>query len=159
MDDPIAYFLTITAYGTWLPGDGRGWVDYHRGWQMPDSILELESKARMSDCFCLFDPAARRIVEAQIAETCRHRRWILHAVNCRTNHLHVVVSAPSVHPVKVRKDLKAWCTRRLKELCDPTRENWWAERGSTRWIWDEDGLATVILYATEAQDLKHLERA
>jgi hypothetical protein len=23
--DPIAYFLTWTTYGTWLPGDERGW--------------------------------------------------------------------------------------------------------------------------------------
>ena len=23
--DPIAYFLTWTSYGTWLPGDDRGW--------------------------------------------------------------------------------------------------------------------------------------
>ena len=27
MDEPLAYFLTWTTYGTWLPGDGRGWVE------------------------------------------------------------------------------------------------------------------------------------
>ena len=25
MDDPLAFFLTWTTYGTWLPGDERGW--------------------------------------------------------------------------------------------------------------------------------------
>ena len=24
--EPLAYFLTWTTYGTWLPGDERGWV-------------------------------------------------------------------------------------------------------------------------------------
>ena len=23
--EPLAYFLTWTTYGTWLPGDERGW--------------------------------------------------------------------------------------------------------------------------------------
>jgi hypothetical protein len=68
-----------------------------------------------------------------------------------------VISAPGVHPKKIRADLKAWCTRRLKELSDATRDNWWADRGSIRWIFDDQGLETVIVYATDAQDRKHLD--
>lgn len=26
MSEPLAYFITWTTYGTWLPGDPRGWV-------------------------------------------------------------------------------------------------------------------------------------
>ena len=140
MDDPIAFFLTITTYGTWLPGDARGWVEYRRGWQLPDPVLELEARAGMAEDACILDREQRAIVEGQIEETCRHRGWTLHAVNCRSNHLHAVISAPATAPKKIRKDIKAWCTRRLKERCDPTRENWWAERGSIRWIYDDDGL-------------------
>jgi hypothetical protein len=33
------------------------------------------------------------------------------------------------------------------------RENWWAERGSRRWINDEDSLNQAILYARDYQDL------
>ena len=25
LGEPLAYFLTWTTYGTWLPGDERGW--------------------------------------------------------------------------------------------------------------------------------------
>jgi hypothetical protein len=32
--DPLAYFLAWSTYGTWLPGDERGWVEYARGWQL-----------------------------------------------------------------------------------------------------------------------------
>jgi hypothetical protein len=31
LPDPLAYFLTWATYGTWLPGDERGWIQYHRG--------------------------------------------------------------------------------------------------------------------------------
>ncbi len=152
MADPIGYFLTWATYGTWLPGDSRGWVDYQHGWQLPDPILELEAAARMSEDACRLNGPQRNAVEAQIAETCRHRGWHLHAVNCRTNHAHVVVSAPDTRPKKIRADLKAWATRCLKEQFDAQRDNWWADRGSIRWLWDEDDLEGAIGYVTEGQD-------
>src|SRR5437868_352228 len=150
MPDPLAYFLTWSTYGTWLPGDERGWVDYHHGFQLPDPIRKLESAARMSEDACLLDAEQRRLVETTIADHCRIRGWTLHAVNCRSNHLHVVVTA-GTHPDKVRSQLKAWCTAKLKELDleraafgsqgpPSIREQWWAERGSKRYINDEDSL-------------------
>lgn len=51
-DDPLAYFITWTTYGTWLPGDPRGWVEYHHGHQLPDPILELESRMLMTEDAC-----------------------------------------------------------------------------------------------------------
>ena len=158
MDDPIAFFLTITCYGTWLPGDARGWVEHRHGWQFPDAARELEAKARMTEDACILSQEQRAIVERQIAETCQHRGWVLHAVNCRSNHVHAVISAPDTKPEKIRADIKAWCTRRLKELSDPARDNWWAERGSIRWIFTEESLEAAILYVTEAQDRKHLDQ-
>jgi REP element-mobilizing transposase RayT len=160
MPEPLAYFLTWNTYGTWLPGDQRGWIEYRRGWQLPDSIRELEAAARMTEDACRLDWEQRKRVEAQVAETCRVRGWKLWAVNCRTNHVHVVVSADR-KPELVRNQLKAWCTRRLKELDDVRRainpslvlrENWWAERGSQRYINDEDSLEAAILYVLEGQD-------
>jgi REP element-mobilizing transposase RayT len=154
MDDPIGYFLTWVTHGTWLPGDPRGWVEYQRGWQPPDPIKEIEAAARMGEDACRLGDEQRALVENQIAETCRHRGWHLHAVNCRSNHVHVVVSAGDTRPKKIRADLKAWTTRSLKLQCDPNRDNWWAERGSIRFLYDEDRLEAAILYVTEGQDRK-----
>ncbi len=151
-EDPIGFFLTWVTYGTWLPGDERGWVEYHQGWQMPDPILELESMALMTEDACRLTPNERTAVEAQIAETCAHRGWHLHAVNCRSNHIHVVVSAYNTAPKKIRIDLKAWATRCLKEQFDPDRQNWWAERGSIRFLFGDESLETAVLYVVEAQD-------
>src|SRR5262245_48578581 len=114
MPEPLAYFLTWATYGTWLPGDERGWVKYGYGWQLPDPIRKLEAEARMTEEACILDPEQRRLVENTIANHCRIRGWQLHAVNCRTNHLHVVVSAARDADT-VREQFKAWCTRKLKE--------------------------------------------
>ncbi len=152
--DPLGYFLTWVTYGTWLPGDARGWVEYQQGWQLPDPMLELESMAIMSEDACRLNENQRRAVESQFAETCQHRGWYLHAANCRTNHVHVVVSAPETRPKKIRSDLKAWATRCLKEGFDKTRDNWWAERGSIRYLNDEKSMETAVLYVLDAQDRK-----
>ena len=152
-DCPIAFFFTWVTYGTWLPGDARGWVEYQRGWQLPSPQLEADCEARMSDDGVRLDKAHRHAVEAQITETCQHRGWNLQAVNCRSNHVHVVVSAHDTSPKKVRTDLKAYTTRRLKSF-EGRRKNWWAERGSIRWVFTHADLESVIFYVVEAQDRK-----
>ncbi len=152
--DPIGYFLTWVTYGTWLPGDARGWVKYRGGWQFPDPIREREANALMSEDACILTREERQAVEAQIAETCAHRGWTLHAVNCRSNHVHVVVTGDVADPDKIRIDLKAWATRSLKKVAsrDGERSNWWAERGSIRYINREDDLDAVILYVRDGQE-------
>ena len=63
---------------------------------------------------------------------------------------------------EIRADLKAWATRCLKQhsrsLADASgnhaeRENWWAERGSVRFLWDDSSLEAAIVYVTEGQDI------
>jgi REP element-mobilizing transposase RayT len=165
MPEALAYFLTWPTYGTWLPGDERGWVQFRRGSRPPDPIVEREAKARMTEDACRLDHEERRLVEATIADHCRIRGWTLYVVNCRSNHVHVVVAA-DVAPQVVREQLKAWCTRRLKDLAkqrrctnsrdgasgDTVRAKWWAERGSGIYLSDEEGLEAVIHYVREAQD-------
>ena len=69
----------------------------------------------MTEDAYILDDEQRQRVKQTVADHCAIRGWILHAVNCRTNHLHIVVTA-DLHPKKVRSQFKAWCTRRLKEL-------------------------------------------
>src|SRR5262245_8113713 len=150
--DPIGYFLTWVTYGTWLPGDARGWVEYRHGWQLPDPVRELEAKALMTEDACILSPEQRQVVEAQVAQTCAHRGWTVHAVNCRSNHVHAVVSANVSNPKKIRVDLKAWATRALKNTVDSGRENWWAERGSIRFLNTDDDLEGATVYVRDGQD-------
>jgi hypothetical protein len=158
MNDPIAFFFTISTYGTWLPGDQRGWVEYQHGWRLPDPVRELEAHALMTEDACILTPSDRLIVENQLVETCEHRGWTLHARNCRSNHMHAVIGAFDIHPKKIRVDIKAWCTRRLREQSDPNRENWWADRGSIRWIFNDVRLEAATIYVNDVQDRMGRER-
>ena len=117
-------------------------------------VRELEARAKMAEDACRLTPEQRRSVERQIAETCAKRGWVLHAVNCRSNHVHVVVSAGVDKPKKIRIDLKAWATRALKKTADQGRDNWWAERGSIRFLDNEESLHGATLYVRDAQDLQ-----
>jgi REP element-mobilizing transposase RayT len=156
MVDPVAYFITWPTYGTWLPGDERGWVEYRKGWRLPDPMRKLEAQARMTETACRLNSKEREAVQEQVAETCKYRSWTLHAVNCRTNHLHIVVTADA-SPKLVRAQLKAWCTRKLRRLAksngepNKRRVNWWAERGSQRYL-DDETLEMAIVYVRDCQD-------
>jgi REP element-mobilizing transposase RayT len=157
MSEPLAFFLTWTTYGTWLPGDERGWVEHGRGFRLPDPIRKREAEARMAEDACLLDEEQRRLVEKTITDHCRIHGWKLHIVNCRTNHVHAVLTA-NRGPDDVREQLKAWCTRRLRELErtrgrpeTAIREKWWTEKGSKRRLWDEASLEAAIQYVRDGQ--------
>src|ERR1700746_1828662 len=96
-DFPLGYLITFRCYGTWLHGDKRGSIDrFHNRYKSP-YIAENEAwhshnaKTRKGSSVAL-DQSRRSSVENAIRETCAYRRWTLHAVNARTNHIHVVVS-------------------------------------------------------------------
>jgi REP element-mobilizing transposase RayT len=151
----IAFFSTWTTYGTWLPGDQRGWYQPGSGLREPDAMRRLEAALLMTESAITLDPEQRRIVEQTIAEHCAIRKWNLHAVNCRTNHVHVAVTAPGRELELPREQFKAWCTRRLKEhgrsRTSVMREHWWTERGWDEYIDTDEALADVVLYVVDGQ--------
>ena len=165
LPEPLAYFLTWPTYGTWLPGDERGGVEYRHGWQLADPARKREAQARLTEDACLLDQDQHRLVELTIADHCRVRGWTLDTVNCRSNQVHVIVAGDR-EPKEIREQFKAWCTRRLKALqqerlrplsaddssAAAIRQKWWAERGSAFYVNDEEGLEAVIHYVREAQD-------
>jgi REP element-mobilizing transposase RayT len=151
---PLAFFLTWTTYGTWLPGDERGWVERGRGQRSPDAELRQSAVRLLSEDPCTLTLSQRETVEQTIRDHCQVRGWRLWAVNCRSNHVHVVASGDRA-PEEIMRRFKAWATRRLRELeiahGELQRRNWWTERGSRRWINDEAGLEAAIHYVLNAQ--------
>ena len=155
--DPIAYFLTWTTYGTWLPGDDRGWNRKGEFESLPSDPLTNESaKATLKESPFLTSASDRLIVENTIHKHCQIRSWELHAINVRTNHVHVVTTAPKFQPKTVVSQFKAWCTRNLKPN-HPDRERFWTQRASYRWLNKESELSSAIDYVLEAQDRKGSE--
>lgn len=155
-DEPLAYLLTWTTYGTWLPGDERGWKRTRDPQIRQSNRLFVEmARSLMKESEFTLTGQSRRLVEETILRHCNIRGWVLHAVNVRSNHVHVVVTARGYSPETVREQFKAWCSRRLKEQT-PSRTRFWTEGGSCRWINSESDLETAVVYVIEAQDRKGL---
>jgi REP element-mobilizing transposase RayT len=150
-DSPLAYFFTWTTYGTWLPGDERGWVDgaTHEMHFTGNPARQEQARARMVETPVTLTPEQRQLVEEVIRKHCRIRGWTLHAVNVRTQHVHVVASIDRAPKIALA-ELKAWCTRRLKER-EPGRQHWWSEGGCKTPLEEEDDLEGVIVYVRDCQ--------
>ncbi len=152
MNEPITYFLTWTTYGTWLPGDRRGWRKWNSGAQESKPLLESWCRSQMQEEAILLNRHQRQKVQ----EICEHhaeiRGWVLHANNARSNHVHLVVTADAA-PNKVRDQFKANATRVLRQPPDAiTNEKIWTRGGDVDIVDGEENLEQVILYVTEFQD-------
>lgn len=149
------YFLTWTTYGTWLPGDRRGWVDAADAGpstpiKAPNARREQHSRARMKEAAVTLSPQERKLVDDALREVARFRGWRLHALNVRSNHVHAVVECHGVGPEQVMSQLKARASRylndlrRAKGLTPPVK--WWTRHGSTRWLNTQTALERAVHY-------------
>jgi REP element-mobilizing transposase RayT len=156
-DGPLAYFITYRCHGTWLHGDVRGSVDReHRAWDSPvldpSPAREAWERAEQPRPSRTLGTDSRLVVETALREVCIHRSWSLHAVNVRSNHVHVVVTA-GVRPEVVLNTLKTWSTRHLRVagLVDPG-ERIWSRHGSTRYLWSDVDVESACRYVIDGQD-------
>jgi REP element-mobilizing transposase RayT len=148
MSDPLAYFLTWTTYGTWLPGDARGWVK-RRGKsegivEAPSAALESHARSLMNDPPVVLD-AKMRDADAAMRQACRESGWNLHALEVRSNHVHIVVTACDASPGKVMGVLKVRGTQGLNAL-GGERDRWWARNGSKRILDSSASVEAAIRY-------------
>ncbi|QDT62946.1 transposase [Calycomorphotria hydatis] len=150
-NDPIAHFLTWTTYGTWLPGDERGWISNDTpGVQPPKPGLAENCQNRLADDTFILIKTQRRRVKLSIESRANFKGWHIHALNVRTNHVHVVIVAPNESGKSIIADFKRWCTRDLKAT-DSHRTKWWTRGGSARHIFTETQLEDIINYVLHGQ--------
>jgi len=155
-DTPLAYFISFRTYGTWLHGDRRGSIDrfhntYGSPYLPPNAPWHRYKQQLLKTKPLILTAAQRRVVEEAIRETCRIRRWALLAVNPRTNHIHVVVTA-NKKPELVLNAFKANATRKLREAALwPHDFSPWAFKGSKRRLWNEKSVERAINYVLYGQ--------
>jgi REP element-mobilizing transposase RayT len=113
----------------------------HQQWEYSE-----QSQHRQS-----LDRNRRPLVEEAIREVCRHRDWLLHALNVRTEHVHVVVSCEAA-PEFAMNSFKSWATRRIRARGHGgPAERIWSRHGSTLYLWTDGDLASAISYVIEQQ--------
>lgn len=155
---PLAYFLTWHTYGTWLHGREEGSVDrrnnrYGTPLIKPNAIRQAKARDRMKHEPVVLSIKARAIIEAVIREHCALRKWHIHALAVRTNHVHLVVDAGDVPPEQAVSQLKQWGTRRLREKSVIDAEQpVWSRQSSRRQLFEESALHNAICYTLEGQD-------
>jgi REP element-mobilizing transposase RayT len=155
---PAGYLLTFHTYGTWLRGDERGTVDRKAHNNVPGTpmlgaspeLSRLDERRLMHPPVTL-TPSQRALVETTVRQVSAYRRWTLHAVHVRTQHIHLVVTAQGA-PERMMASLKSWCTRKLRrEALWESPHSLWARHGSTRYLWDEEAIRAACAYVLHGQ--------
>jgi REP element-mobilizing transposase RayT len=153
------YHIIWTTYGTWLPGDVRGWIQKNRsGVQLSNPDRERIARNRMAESEVILSSEQIGIVERTIRKHCRMRQWRLHAVNVLSNHVHIVISA-NCPGDDIMKQLKAWCSRELSDALGlhgqvakrAGRRRWFTENGDVNVIEDEQYFHNAVNYVLHGQ--------
>ncbi|MCY2963548.1 MAG: hypothetical protein NT069_07850, partial [Planctomycetota bacterium] len=122
------WFLTWTTYGTWLPGDQRGFVspkfegpisekrhnvpgtEYDQG----RPVLRQLAMERLAGppIYLIFEQAP--LLKDQFEETAGIRKWSILAGAILPNHIHLVTAVPGdPDPHVLLRDYKAYGSRAL----------------------------------------------
>src|SRR5580765_1608931 len=154
MEYPIAWFITWTTYGTWLHGDARGSF-LNRTYLPPDAELEARNRSEMTEDVVYLTDQQRGLVDAALLAECQAQGWEPHALNVRTNHVHLVVSAALAGKF-VRTRLKALASKALSDSAglpmagdNNGRKRWWTEKGNDVPIETEKALEQATVYVRD----------
>lgn len=156
------WLLTSTTYGTWLPGDERGFVSPVRNaqgesvlhnqpqteWDQNLPQLSRFAESRMfANAVWLNSPQANQVLE-QFSQTASAKDWLLVAGAVMSNHFHPVVSVPGdPEPSTLLQAFKAYASRRLNgDAGVNARKRWWTQSGSRRKLPDEEAVAAAVRY-------------
>lgn len=164
-DAPFALLITWTTFGTWLPGDQRGYVSNTRRagrpWEpkqnMPgtpytrDDCLTRETARVMlkQRPVWLTQPQALVAAEA-LVEAARKRSWRIMRAALMANHVHVVICDCPNNGPSVRRILKGTSQAKLSESAGQSRR-WWTDRGSDRYLNFDAAILGAIRYVAEQE--------
>ena len=154
--EPLAIFLTWRTYGTWLPGDERGWVDerrhgYGEPMNAPDARIEGAAAGLMRAPKRVLTTTLRDAVDTTIREACAFRGWPVLALAVQTNHVHLVVGTDE-DPSRARNAIKSRTTLALRRSARvPADAVLWARGGSGRVLWNEHALESAVRYVLHGQ--------
>lgn len=156
------WLITSTTYGTWLPGDKRGFVGPLRDSQGSQQIhnefgtkcdrdiprLRAWAETQLKNPPIYLNAEQATAVLAQFRETCDYRRWKLVVTAVMPDHFHALVTIPEeVDSTKILNDLKSYASRRLNKLWKKSESGtWWTESGSRRRKSTEKAIVNAVRY-------------
>jgi hypothetical protein len=137
------WLLTWTTYGSWLPGDARGFVSNvaddqgkatrHNTPGTPcdadhPGLRHYASSLLRGEPLLLTAEQAPVLLK-QFQETAAFRHWLLVAVAIMRNHVHLMVGVPGdPDPADLLRDFKSYGSRALNRVRNkPQSGTWWTE--------------------------------
>jgi len=162
------WLLIWTTYGTWLPGDQRGFVGPVRDAGGEQEIHNVPGTPYDADNPSLTRFAQRQLKHPpirlikdqahelllQFHETARLRKWQLLAAAIMGNHVHLVAGVPGdPDPSLLPRDFKSYGSRRLNHRWSkPECGRWWTESGSKRKLPNQQAVDSAISYVQRQQN-------
>ena len=156
------WLLTWTMYGTWLPGDRRGFVGRTRvtsGRQIWQNVpgtparaanqnLERAARERMVGSPIWFDRGHAEVALSDFQRTADVRGWALLAAAIMRNHVHLVVGVRyDPDPSTLLHAFKGHSSQVLSAASHrPPGGRWWTQSGSRRVLRDEPAVVAAIRY-------------
>jgi len=153
-NEPLAWLITWRSYGTWLPGDPRGYVRRGvPGRQPPAPSVHARARSRMKHPPLVLTDDMRGVILQSLRDTAHARDWPLFAANVLVCHVHIAVTAPGREGRRVRDRFKANATIALREegLIDRGRTVW-ARGGHLARLHDDASVTRASIYVLEKQE-------
>ena len=166
-DEPFGLFITWTCYGTWLPGDQRGYVSdtprpdapYTRKKNVPgtpysadDAYTHNRARQRQKSSTAELSREQAGVVVEGLVEAAAGRQWRILRAAVMYGHVHVVITGCPDDGPQVRRVLKGTTQARLsKHVGRPRR--WWTKGGSDRYLHGEAAICAKVDYVAQQEGL------
>ena len=162
----FALLESWTCYGTWLPGDERGYVSntltddgYRRKHNEPGTPCDRDDQRTRERATQLQAHATVRLTRDQarcaaqaIVEAAIERDWLILRGAIMANHAHMVVAnCPDDGPA-VRRVLKGVSQAALSKLAAGPRR-WWTRGGSDRYKHGARAVNAAVRYVAEQKHM------
>jgi len=165
--NPFALLITWTCYGTWLPGDERGYVSNTvmptRGflpkentpgtpYTRDDAYARQRARALQKQPTVLLSPSEALWVAEALVQAAHSRQWRILRGAIMANHLHVVITDCPDNGPAVRRILKGNSQAALSAATG-RQQRWWTAGGSDRYKHGNAAIGAAVQYVAEQPDM------
>jgi REP element-mobilizing transposase RayT len=164
-DRPFALHITWTCYGTWLPGDRRGYVSNtllpRCGWEPKENTpgtpyrandpytRSVARRLQKGPSVWLTGEQAWQAAEA-LVRTAHTRGWRIVRAALMPNHIHVVIAECPDDGPAVRRILKGVSQAALSKHLGHS-QRWWTAGGSDRYKHDAAAIQAAVQYVANQE--------
>lgn len=161
-----AYLLTWTTYGTWLPGDPRGFTSAVKREHGDFTIRNVAGTPRDADRPLVRRAAAALMNSQEVVldirsaeeclrgfqEACVTGDMLLRIAAIMRTHCHAIVISQCEEGEKVLQRMKGVSSRRMSQACGkPAAGTWWTRHGSRRLLDTPGSFERAVAYVREQQ--------